>query len=232
MKKKLILFWLMIHFFIQTKSQTIAYDFTLTDVYGIQHNLYQTLDSGKVVVLDFFITNCGTCQINTPILDSIWNENNHHGDSLRIWGIECSGRNDSSIIAFMQQYHATYHFFSTLNDDVVTYLYNITYTPQYFVVCPNKIMKQVSINHIRDAISDCTSLSYDKLDHQQQPFIIFNNQIIFSSPVQPVELYSIQGLLLKTYYSPIIPIDQLKKGIYILKWKNLEYFNTYKLCIF
>jgi len=231
MKKKLILFWLIIPFTIQTKAQTSAYDFTLTDVFGIQHNLYQTLDSGKIVVLDFFITNCGTCQINTSLLDSIWNENNHHGDSLRIWGIECSGRNDSSILAFMQQYHATYPCFSTLNDDVVTYLYNITYTPQYFVVCPDKIMKQVSINQIRDAIYGCTTLSYDKLD-KQQPFIIFNNQIIFSIPVQVIELYSIQGLLLKTYDSPIITIDELKKGIYILKWKNSEYFNTYKLCIF
>ena len=231
MQKFLIVLGAIIQMALFSKAQTQAYDITLTDVYGLERNLFQTLDSGKVVVLDFFITNCGTCQINTPILDSIWNENGHHGDSLRVWGIECSGRNDSAILAFMQQYHATYPCFSTLNDDIVTFEYNITYTPQYFVVCPDKMMKQVGINQIRDAIKGCTNLSSDKL-FLTNPWIIFNNQLIFTSTVQQVELYSTQGLLLKSWHSSVISLDDIKNGIYILKWNDLKNFYTHKLCIF
>ncbi|MCB9284006.1 MAG: redoxin domain-containing protein [Lewinellaceae bacterium] len=43
-----------------------APDFTATDVYGHTHHLYEYLEQGKVVVLDFFFTTCGPCQFYSP----------------------------------------------------------------------------------------------------------------------------------------------------------------------
>ena len=43
-----------------------APDFTATDVHGHTHHLYEYLEQGKVVVLDFFFTTCGPCQFYSP----------------------------------------------------------------------------------------------------------------------------------------------------------------------
>lgn len=214
-------------------AQQIAPDFTLRDVWGVERNLYQALDSGKTVVLDFFITNCGTCQINTPKLDSIWNALGHNGDSLWIWGIECSERNDSTILAFMQQYHGTYPFFSTLSNNDIINNYNITYTPQYFVVCPNKNMKQVNVNNITSAINGCKMLWYD-MSTIDNTIIIQNKQITIPKSTSHWELYTIQGKLIEQSNSNknTISLELLKNGLYIFKWYNHEKNLSFKLCIF
>ncbi len=43
-----------------------APDFTVTDVHGKKHNLYEYLNQGKKVVLDFFFTDCIPCQFYSP----------------------------------------------------------------------------------------------------------------------------------------------------------------------
>ena len=43
-----------------------APDFTATDTHGETHTLYDYLEDGKIVVLDFFYTTCGPCQFYTP----------------------------------------------------------------------------------------------------------------------------------------------------------------------
>lgn len=71
-----------------------AVDFTVKDLTGQQHHLYQYLDEGKFVVIDFFTTNCGPCQTyasqvsasfdyfgcntgNTVFIGMNWGSDNH-----------------------------------------------------------------------------------------------------------------------------------------------------------
>lgn len=226
-----ILFFL-ISFF-KINAQQTANNIVLRDVWGIERNLYQALDSGKTVILDFFITNCGTCQINTPRLDSIWNEYGHQGDSLWVWGIECSDRNDSTIIAFMQQFNASYPFFNTIQNDSIIQLYNITYTPQYFIVCPNKYIKQISIEQVRDAISGCHILTYpiQTINNEIQ---IKNRQITFPPNTNKWELFSVQGVMILqcNYKNEAISLNNLNNGIYFLKWYDKNKIYIQKLCLF
>ena len=49
-------------------SLTTAVDFTATDADGNTFNLFNTLASGKYVVLDFMFTLCGPCQQCAPKL--------------------------------------------------------------------------------------------------------------------------------------------------------------------
>ena len=45
---------------------TQAVDFTATDVHGTEVHLFDILDGGQYVLVDFFFVNCGPCQQATP----------------------------------------------------------------------------------------------------------------------------------------------------------------------
>ena len=45
---------------------TQAVDFTATDCHGTEVHLFDILDSGQAVLIDFFFTTCGPCQQATP----------------------------------------------------------------------------------------------------------------------------------------------------------------------
>jgi thiol-disulfide isomerase/thioredoxin len=49
-------------------SLTTAVDFTAKDIDGNTFNLFNKLDEGKYVFIDFFFTSCGPCQITAPKL--------------------------------------------------------------------------------------------------------------------------------------------------------------------
>lgn len=45
---------------------TTAFDFQAVDCHGTQVNLFEILDGGQYVLIDFFFTTCGPCQQATP----------------------------------------------------------------------------------------------------------------------------------------------------------------------
>ena len=49
-------------------------DFTVTDVEGVEHNLYSILAEGKYVYLDFFFDTCVPCQTTTPIFNEFFDK--------------------------------------------------------------------------------------------------------------------------------------------------------------
>ena len=60
--KKLFTLCLAIAFITSISSaQTTAMDFNMNDCNGTMHNLYSELDQEKVVILEFFMTNCNPC---------------------------------------------------------------------------------------------------------------------------------------------------------------------------
>ena len=67
--KKLLTLILALAFGFGLKAQcplTQAIDFTATDVHGTQIHLFDILDGGQYVLIDFFFTTCGPCQQATP----------------------------------------------------------------------------------------------------------------------------------------------------------------------
>lgn len=67
--KKLFTLILALAFGFGLKAQcplTQAVDFTATDVHGTEVHLFDILDGGQAVLIDFFFTTCGPCQQATP----------------------------------------------------------------------------------------------------------------------------------------------------------------------
>lgn len=53
------------------KSQTNAMDFTIVDCNGGSHNLFTDLDAGKAVIIEFFMTSCGSCITAAALLEDM-----------------------------------------------------------------------------------------------------------------------------------------------------------------
>ncbi len=62
MKKLYIsLFTIVTSFTLAYAQPTVATDFTMNDCNGKMHNLFSELDSGNVVIMEFFMTSCQSC---------------------------------------------------------------------------------------------------------------------------------------------------------------------------
>ena len=69
-----------------------APDWTVTDIHGHSHNLYDITASGKIVIIDFFFRNCGPCQGIAPTVTSFYQKYGcNQGD---VFVISMSDRDD------------------------------------------------------------------------------------------------------------------------------------------
>ena len=70
----------------QIPDGTVAPNFTVTNVVNNQsYTLYNLLDQGKTVYLDFFATWCGPCKMVGPILEGLKTD---LGEGIRIYKID------------------------------------------------------------------------------------------------------------------------------------------------
>lgn len=74
-------------------------DFTVTDLNGQTHSLYNYTAQGKYVVLDFFAYWCTTCAATAPIIDNFYHAYGCNSGDVVVIGIELEG-NNSQALAF------------------------------------------------------------------------------------------------------------------------------------
>ena len=58
-----------------------APNLVVADMEGKTHNLYEYLDAGKSVLLDFFITDCIPCQDGAKYMNEFWDHYGPHGSN-------------------------------------------------------------------------------------------------------------------------------------------------------
>lgn len=170
----------------QLADGSIAPNFTLTDIDGNTHELYNYLDQGRAVLLDFFGVWCGPCQDHASELENAYQMYGPNGDnSMMFLALESD---DSTTDAQCHNYNgfqwSTELSYPIINNTLSTPAnYQITYYPTIYVVCPNRVITevgQVNIDAIGSFIDANCEIALYEMD------IAVNDILINSEPCSGV----------------------------------------------
>jgi len=148
-------------------SGATAPNWTMTDLNGVTHTLYDYLDQGKTVVIDFSATWCGPCWAyhNTHILKDLYNQKGPPGtNQVMVFFIE--GDPDTPVSALYGGAGSQGNWvegtpYPIIDDGTgqTSNAYQITYFPTLYAICPDrKIYEpgQVSLQTWINWIGSCS----------------------------------------------------------------------------
>jgi thiol-disulfide isomerase/thioredoxin len=78
---------------------SVVPDFTITDIHGQTHSLYNYTAQGKYVVVDFFAYWCGVCAANAPVINDFYNSYGCNSGDVVVLGVELEGTN-AQVVTF------------------------------------------------------------------------------------------------------------------------------------
>lgn len=217
---KILLFFILTYNF-NVFSQNVAKDFTQLDNNGAIYNLYEKLEQGNTILLDFFSVYCSTCQAAMPNVEQIWVDYNLGSSGVLVWGVETSGVNDSLISNFISNYNISFPVLSTRNNNQIIFDYNISYTPTYVVICPDKKMKTISFEYVRGLIDACTSTYDVPMEHSSDYFISYNKIIFNNYENKTIKVYTLFGnkVFQKQFTENIFLFENIQSGLYLFELK-------------
>lgn len=130
----------------QTTLDT-AVNFTVKDTQGNNIELFSILDEGKIVVIDFFSTAWGSCQIYAPDLQAAYTEFGCNEGNVFFIGIDKGNTNDN-VIYFDSVAGIQYPGVSGMEGggNLVHLDYNVQATPTIVVITPDKVITTHQIN--------------------------------------------------------------------------------------
>ena len=155
---------------------TQAIDFTATDCHGTEIHLFDILDSGQAVLIDFFFANCGPCQQATPkVVESYYAMGCNMYD---VFYMEISDRDSDAVCQnWCQTYGVEYPTISgPAGGSTIcgASMYNIPAFPTVILIMPDRsiaIQDLWPINNAQTIISaleqhgiqqhDCNAVTYD-----------------------------------------------------------------------
>ena len=129
-----------------TDGSGYAPNFATTDLSGNSHDLYNYLDSGYVVVLEFLSVTCGHCMMHAAGTENSYLTNGPSGNnSAKFLALEVNGSTDSTaVVNFAINYNVT---FPIANDISPTFIdYEMNYTPTYYVIYPDRSYTTICAN--------------------------------------------------------------------------------------
>ena len=153
---------------------TQAVDFTATDVHGTEVHLFDILDGGQYVLIDFFFTTCGPCQQATPkIVESYYAMgcNMHDVFYMEI----ATGDSEAACLNWVNTYGVEYPTISgEAGGTQICNQYQIPAYPTVILIAPDRsivIQDLWPINNAQTVIAaleqhgleqhDCNTPSYD-----------------------------------------------------------------------
>ncbi len=112
-----------------------APNFTVTDTKGNNHTLYDYLDNGKKVLLDFFFTTCIPCQYYSPQVNLAYKKYGCNEGDVIFMSIDLNNSN-AEVIAYEEEYKI--EFPSISGDEgggnAVINQYNVNSFPRFYLI--------------------------------------------------------------------------------------------------
>ena len=129
----------------QLPSGSIAPDFTITDLDGVEHHLYDILDEGKPVLLDLFAVWCGPCWsfAQTGVFEDF---NEAYGNSVLVLAAEADPSTDVSALyggsGSIGDWTSIIDY-PLANDDSIADAYQLAYYPTIYLICPDRTVTEI-----------------------------------------------------------------------------------------
>ena len=162
MKKFYTLFFVTLFSFGTLFSQTplsTAVDFTVTDIYGTQYNLFTLLNSNKYVCLDFFYIACPACAATAPYYQSTYSNFGCNTGNV-IFIAFSSADNQAALVSYSQTHSYSYPMVDAAQGAAIHTTYGIPATPTYILIAPNKTIVEKDmwpVSSAQDLITPITN---------------------------------------------------------------------------
>lgn len=134
----------------QLPDGVIAPNWTLTDINGNPHTLYNYLDAGKVVIIDVSATWCYPCwnYHNSHALRDVYNNYGPPGtDEIMVFFIEGDGSTTlddlNGIGSNTQGDWVTGTPYPIINSTAINNSYDIAYFPTIYMICSDRVISEI-----------------------------------------------------------------------------------------
>jgi thiol-disulfide isomerase/thioredoxin len=128
------------------RAQTVldtAVNFTVKDVNGLTHRLYEYLEQDKIVVIDFFTITCGPCSTYAPLINESYTHFGCNSSNVVFLGINW-GADNAGVTEFGNTYGVRYPEISGTegNGNHVVADYEVLSYPTVILILPDSYIAE------------------------------------------------------------------------------------------
>lgn len=228
----------------QLQNGTTAPNFTLADLNGNQHTLYDYLDQGKTVYIKFFATYCPYCWSyhNTHALSELYSKYGPGtgSDSIFVFAIEVNANNGTK--EFTGIGGATqgnwvegidYPIINPEGNDLKTIVknYSVNSYPLVYAICPDRTIKVIGTQTaevLYKHVGTCKTLEISESNEIESFLFSYNNQFLsidlnstMTNTNTSLQLVDLNGRVLKTVTVTDskfnVSIEDFQVGTYFLR---------------